>query len=519
MKDFFAQISAQIARLNKQQKNVLAGAVGLIVIILFVSLAWAGKTEWGNLFTGELPPKENGRIAKMLDELKVNYRLGEDDSTIMVPKRDKARITMLLAQNDSLPGATTGWTEIFKESSIMGRTREREKLDFVRGLQGELEHTIKSQLEPVADARVHITLPEVRLFVEDRVLPTAAVVLRLKPYEDLKDNQIRGIMNLVASAVEGLEPKNVKILDTLGTTLSERIEFEHTDQKKVQTVLEIQQEYEQEISRKVQGMLARVLGQGKVIAKAAVEFDFDKIESKIREFAPPIPGEDVGIMRSQETEVEAYEGTGVFPGGVPGVDTNIPGYKGVDQEKSKYDRKRAINNFEINTTEKHLIKSPGTIRRMTISVLVDDQYKLRDDQQEALQANVEAAIGFVRGRDEIKFTQIRFSTDDIDRLREAMEEERQRRLIVTVALIASAIFFLIGWLFLRWLKLRREARLRAIADQLDEDTVIDLEETFDTVLSVEEQERRDLQERLKRHAQEYPDQVAQLLRAWIIEEA
>lgn len=518
MKEFWQQIKAQFERMSPQQRKVTASAVGLMVVVLIISLAWAGKKEWRPLFDSPLPPKEGGRITKKLEELGIEYRLDVDNSTILIPVRDKARITMQLAQSDSLPSVTVGWTEILSESSVMGRTREREKLDFIRGMQGELETTIRTQIEPVKNVRAHITLPEVRLFLEDQVLPTASIVIELKPYEEISDDQIRGIMNLVAYAVEGMEPKNVKIIDSLGNTLSDRVDFEKTDQKKAQTILEIQREYETELARKAQSMLGRVLGQDKVIVRVAVEFDFDKIESTIKEFAPPIPGEDGGIMRSQETETEAYEGTGVFPGGVPGVDTNIPGYKGVDREKSTYDRKRAINNYEVNTTEKHLIKSPGTVKRLTVSVLVDDQYKLNDEQKVELEDNVKAALGFINGRDNIKFTQMRFSTDDLDRLRAAMEAEAKRQLIINIAIISAATLFLIGWLLLRWLKERREAKLRALAEEMADEDVVELEETFEPVLSVEEQEKREIQERLKRHAQDNPEQIAQLLRAWIVEE-
>lgn len=513
MQDFFNRLREQFLKLKKEQRYFLMAILFIVFIIFVMLVVWATRIEWVPLFNNSLNPKEAGKIVAKLKELPYKYKIDNNGATILVPIQDKAKILLELANNDSLPESSEGFKEVFKESGLLGETRERERINYIRGLQGELERTI-SEIQQIEKVRVHIVLPKKTLFEEDQEEPTASVYLKLKPYETLKIEQIKGIQNLIAYAIEGLKPKNVKIIDMFGRILSDKVLYEDEEGGKTTLAIKLQKQYERDLERKTQSMLERVLGPGRAVVRVVCELNFDKIETMSKEFAPPIKGEDTGLKRSEEIEKEQYKGIGVVPGGVPGVDTNIPGYKGVNEEKNEYNRVRNINNYELNTIEKKIIRAPGAIKRLSISVIIDG--KLNEEEKKALESNVKTAVGYVEGRDSIQFTQIAFSKAERDAALKAWEEAQRRRLLITVSILIGLVFLTIGIFVFIWGKKRRE-ELRRIEEEAEEE-IIEIDDEVEEPLSIEEQERREMEERIREIARKDPAKIASLIRIWMIEE-
>ncbi|MGM0607718.1 MAG: flagellar basal-body MS-ring/collar protein FliF [Candidatus Muiribacteriota bacterium] len=516
-KEIIEKVKVNYSNLRKEQKMLIMGLAVLMVFTVFILIFWGGREESTVLFA-DLEQDDASKIVNELQSMGYTYELEEGGTTILVPHRYKNEIMLDLAGSDVLPEKNVTWEKIFENSSILGQTKQREKIDYIRGLQGEIEYTI-NQIDSVVNARVHINIPEEKLFKEDEVDATAAVMVQLRPFEEMEVENIRSIQNLVAFSIEGIEPMNVQIVDSNGNILSDKVDHEKDDTSKTMTILQIQSEYEEELSRKARSMLQRVLGPDNADVRISVDFDFDKIETTIEKFAPPIEGEDSGIKRSEEKESESYEGSGRFPGGVPGTDANIPGYHGVESEASEYQRDRMISNYEINSEQKHLIKSPGTVRRLTVSVLLNDDRELSENDKNGLERIVRNAVGFNESRgDQIELVQIHFDRDWLDRMLEEMEAERRRKMILTLVAIGSIVFGLLVVVMIRWYRKYKEAQ--RLKEQEDEEVeqVVEIEEDFEPIVSIEDQEKRELHERLKRSVQENPEDVAKLLKNWLMEE-
>ncbi|MFW5782465.1 MAG: flagellar basal-body MS-ring/collar protein FliF [Candidatus Muiribacteriaceae bacterium] len=512
------KIKANFDNLRREQKIMLI-AISVLGMLIFLSiLFWGGKSEMSVLLS-ELSPKESSRIVNELKNNNYTYELQDGGKTIHVLTRERSQIMLDLAGSDILPEKNMSWEKIFENTSVLGQTKQREKIDYVRGLQGELEYTI-NQIGQVKASRVHINLPAEKLFKEDDVDPTAAVMLQLPPFEEISNENIRAIQNLVAFSIEGMKPENVKVVDSNGNILSDKVDYKKDDASKTMTILQIQREYERDLSKKARSMLDKVLGPENADVKISVEFDFDKIETTIKTFAPPIPGEDTGIKRSEEKESEKYEGTGKVPGGVPGTDSNIPGYKGIEGDSSKYSRDKMISNYEINSEQKNLIKNPGTVKRLTVSVLINDKRKLTDEEKQGLENAVMNAVGYNPNRgDSITLSQIHFDKEWYEKMLEEMEKERRMKIILTLVIIASIIFVVFSIIAIRWYRnYKRAQRMKAAQDE-EVEQVIEIEEDFDeAVISIEEQEKREMHERIKKMAQQDPENVAKLLKAWMMED-
>jgi len=512
MNEFIQKLKERFNNLKKEQKFFAIIILASFIFVFIALIAWSSRTEWVTLFKG-MDTKSAGKVLAKLKETSYKYKITDGGTTILVPIQDKSKITLELANSDSLPSSSEGFKEIFKESGIMGETRERERLNFIRGLQGELEKTI-SQIEQVERVRVHVVIPKKALFSEDQESPTASIVLKLKPYQKLKIDQIKGIQNLVAYSIEGLKPQNVKIIDMFGRTLSDQVMYEDSETGKTTIAMKLQKEYEKRLQQKVQSMLEKVLGPGKAVVRVVAELDFDNIETSSKKFSPPVAGEDSGIKRSEEIEKETYKGVGTVPGGVPGVDTNIPGYKGVNEENTEYARNRNINNYELNTVEMKSKKAPGTIKRLSISVIVDG--KLNEEQQNALTENVKNAIGYVNGRDSIQFTQMPFSKELVDSALKDWEKAQKQKLMFTIYILSGILFAAIMLFLFVWWKKRKEAQL--LMEENEDEEVIEIEDELGDTITIEEQERKKLEDKIKDIARKNPAEMATIIRLWIMEE-
>ncbi|MDD5092494.1 MAG: flagellar basal-body MS-ring/collar protein FliF [Candidatus Wallbacteria bacterium] len=513
MRRFLEQLKEHFSKLKKEQKIFLVAIFSLIVTTALLMVLWSAKTEWVPLFRN-MDPKSAGKVRAKLQELGLRFRLADEGGTILVPVREKDDVTLRLASEDALPDSAEGFKEIFSQTNIVGETRERERINYIRGMQGELERTIR-HIDQVESVRVHLVLPTHRLFEDDQEIPTASVVLKLKPFTEIKTDQVKGIQNLVAFSVEGLQPKNVKVIDMYGRIISDDVLYEDSEEGKTTVAMKLQREKEKELQNRAQTMLERVIGPGKAVVRIIAELDFDKNETMSREIAPPLEGEDTGLKRSEELEKEQYEGYGVVPGGVPGVDTNIPGYKGVNEEKTNYQRNRNINNYEFNSVETKQVRAPGGIRRLSVSVIVDAE--LDTALKDQLADNVKTSVGYVDGRDSFQFTLMSFSREETDDAFKAWESAQRRKLVITIAVLGGILTLaFMTFLYLWWKKKEDEKRMLAEAE---EEEVIEIEDELGETLSIESQERKQMEERIKELARKNPQGVANLIRLWFVEES
>ncbi|ADU51091.1 flagellar M-ring protein FliF [Thermaerobacter marianensis DSM 12885] len=454
------QFLAWFRQLKPAARWVVVSAAGLVLAgLLALILVGRGNPRWEPLFT-RLDPADAAAIVSQLEEKGVPYQLAQGGQAILVPGTEVDRLRLELAAQ-GLPREGTVGLELM-DSIPMGATEFERQVQYVRGLQGELARTI-SRLDGVEAARVHVVLPEDSPFVGQRRPATAAVLVQLKPGASLAPEQVRSIMHLVASAVEGLKPEDVTVVDTTGRLLSAEVPPEEGQGAVVQgDRFEIERRFEQELQQSLQTLLEQVLGPGNVIARVNAELNFDQQVIERHLFQPPADGGQ-GILRSIQELQETFTGQGV-PVGVPG-DSNIPTYPQLVGGTGQYQRTERTANYEINEVVDRVQVAPGAVRRLSVAVVVNGD--LTPQRQQALQQAVAAAIGTDPQRqDQVEVVGMPFDTSVADRLQQSLDEERQaREQARRMALLAGAAvlaLLALGLLVAVWR--RRRAARRAAAE-------------------------------------------------------
>src|SRR5690554_3269954 len=320
--------------------GVLGAAVVVLALLIYGLILASSQPAYVPLFA-DLSPRAAGEVAQVLQEQAIPYQLADGGRTILVPENVVYQTRIQLAAQGIPSGGTLGY-ELLNQNSL-GMTEYERRVRYVLAFQGELARTIQA-LAPVREARVHIVQPQPSVFVQERRPATASVLVDLRPGQDLDRSQVRGVVNLVAASVEGLTPENVTVVDTRGRTLSDMLQ-QNTLDAVARSHLDLQRAYETELQTSVQTMLEQVYGYGSAVVRVKTEMDFSSSDELSEEFQP-VPG---GGIRSEQRIEESFEGQGtVAPGGVAGVEANIPGYVGLTTGPSSYERTDTITNYELS---------------------------------------------------------------------------------------------------------------------------------------------------------------------------
>ncbi len=508
--------------LPKPQKIVIMGAVLGVLLSTFLLLLWAQKPQYVPLFTN-LDPKDASTIVKQLEKMKVPYELADEGKTILVPM-DKVYSTRIQIAGMGLPSRGVVGFEIFEKPKF-GLTTFQEQINYLRALEGELARTIMD-LDAVELAKVNIVIPRPRLYVEEQKAATASVLVKLKPGAKLSVEQVKAIVHLVSHSVEGLSPDDVVVVDTKGNILTDMLREEYIirETKRISTVQkEIEDLYERDLEGKLKSMLEKIFGPGRAVAKVKVEIDLNKKEVK-KEIYKPVVGRG-GIVRSEQTTEEQYKGTVAPPSGVPGTQTNIPGYQIPEKKKEEisYSKSETIKNYEISKEEEREVVAPGKIKRMTVSVVVDA--KLDPKQLEELKNTVAAAVGYDPKRgDEIVVQSMQFNLAYLKEFEEQLKAQERLRLMITLGIIGAVLGGVVGYLlWKRWKrkKLEEEAA-KAAAEAVTEEKEKEKGPTLEEMLAHPElflEEERVIEiEDLRGFAMRHPEEVAKIIKSWLYEE-
>lgn len=484
---------------------------GVLVFGVFFSLiffALFSSTDYQPLYTS-LTPEDAASIVSVLRENNIPYQLSENGSTILVSENQVYETRLTLA-NQGLPrGGIVGF-EIFN-STRLGETEGDRELRYVVALQGELTRTIKG-INEVADARVHIVLPRRSLFIQESQPSTASVLLTLNPGVTLSSKQVRGISHLLATSVEGLAPENITIVDNRGNVLSELTGLlGDLDSSLIAQRIEIERAYERQLSNSLTAMLERIYGIGKVVTLVNVELDFDISEEYSEIYGAP--SRDGGLIRSEQVLNEQFTGTSYSALGIPGVDSNVPGYVGVDgsDNQSEYSKHDSVINYELNRTERRSNYSPGSIKRLGVSVWINGE--LTDSQLQSIETSVTGAIGIKLERgDQISINSVPFE-DDFMSLAATDVQYAPNKGLLWIYIMLAIMFVL---LVFAGISLYRRSKAQQELPVAMEDDELDLLETRS--LSPEEKLRKNITQRLKEQAIERPDEFARMLRGWLTED-
>lgn len=519
--------------LSKAQKIIFSGAIVSFFVFILIFSMMSGQIKYQPLFT-DLEPRDAAIIKEQLDKKAVKYRISNNGTVIEVDASQKYNLRLDLAREGFVPNGNSVGFEIF-DSAKISATEFDKKMMFLRGQKGELERTIRA-LKQVKKASVNITPANDSVFAEEKTDAKASILLELEHFEKLTQENIKAIILLVASGVEGLSPENIDVMDTEGNILSDLVEFGNDLSKMSNKKIELQQEMEKKLRQNATSVL-NVLGGGNFRITVAVELDFNKEQVAKEMFSTPtIAGEEMleGLKRSVQQSNEQYENTSTGQAqGAAGTDTNIPGYvgqEGNENNGNKYNKSNSIVNYELNKTQSSFEKALGTIKRMTISVNINkkaDYFKdmeINDDninkEKQKFINMVKTAVGFNETRgDNINVEIIPFDMKTINQYQEAIQNQ-QRQKTYTIAGIAVLVGILLLSIIVyivmkkREEKLIREKERRAVEELIPEfDEII-----LGKQMSVEDQERMEKEDEIKEIAKKKPEEVAGLIKAWMIED-
>lgn len=520
LRRIFSRLGLFWSTLKSWQKLSIAGASVLVVSAFILAVYWAGKPSYEPLFSA-LEVEDQSAIVNYLKENKIDYKLDPAANAVLVPRDIVYETRLSLAQGGLPKGGSVGY-EIF-DTTKMGLSEFQQKITYIRALEGELERTIR-QIDAVDYAKVNIVIPEQRLFLEQQQPSTASVLIRLNAGMQMGPDQVKSIVHLVSHGVQGLLPENITVVDTSGKVLSDLLDQElfiygqGGDGRTVSSVQrELERQQERELENKVRVMLERVFGPGKVVVRIKVDLDFDRRSSSSKEYIPGETGR--GVLRSQQNMEETYAGTGTPIGGAPGTTTNIPGYAIAQQQgaANEYNKTETTNNYEITTRETQQVITPGTVRRLSASVLVDGE--LEPDNLNELRALVAPALGVDAARgDQLVIQSMKFSTTFADSLAEQLEAEQRMQLLI--ALVAGAILLLAAaFAGVVWMR-RRKSRKALLSPAEERKRVPSIQELLSSPELLEAQgELAVLEEQLRAYARSKPEEIANLVQDWLSDES
>jgi flagellar M-ring protein FliF len=350
---------------------------------------------------------------KKLKEQKVPCRVSDDGKSILVPAGKVYELRMSLASEGLPQGSGIGF-EIFDRKNF-GMTEFVQKLNYQRAMQGELSRTI-SQIAGVEQARVHLALPEKSLFKENEKPPTASVVLKMKSARLLNENEVQGIIHLVASSVEGMDSEHITVIDNQGRMLNKPAASDVAG-RLASTMMETQHNFEKNVEERLQSLLDRVVGAGKSAARVNVTLDYKNLEKYEERYDPQ------SVIRSEQRS-EQKENTAT-PGGVPGVQSNLGKTTVPSAAPGGGSKNDETKNYEISRSESRIVEPAGTLNRISVAVLVDGKYEKvvakkkggpqqkyvprTPDELQKIESLVKGAVGFNSGRgDQVTVANIPF---------------------------------------------------------------------------------------------------------------
>ena len=391
---------------------IAMGVVAVGLLALLGMLVMRGGTERLALLYSELDTREAGQIVAVLERQKVAHQLGAGGTQILVPADQVSRLRAVLARDGLPSGGSIGY-ELLDRGDGITASQFQQKMAETRAMEGEIARSIRT-ISGVKGARVHLVLPRREPFAREKQEAQASVMLTTVGASRLDKEAIQAIVNLVASAVPGLRPRNISVVDNRGTLLARAGEAMGPTAVAMGTE-EIRRATELRLSRAVEEMLERSLGVGRVRAEAAVAMDFDRIQETQEKFDP-----DGQVVRSTQTVTDSSKTT--EQAATVSVQNNLPNADaGKEGSGSQEARQEETTNFEIGKTIRTLVREQPQIRRLTIGVLVDGieekgpdgamAWKPRPPEElERIARLVRSAVGFDEKRgDQVEVVTMRFA--------------------------------------------------------------------------------------------------------------
>jgi flagellar M-ring protein FliF len=569
MNEWLRQLLAQIKTLwgkwSATQKIILFSVLGVAVLaVILIALFSAAPSMVPLIGAPVKDENDRARIVSVLDEEGVKYKVGADNMIYVQDAKTARRIRIILFREDLIPPKTDPWA-IFDVERWTLTDFERD-VNLQRAITKSLEQHILS-VDDVDAVSVTLVVPKKELFEEDQKPVTASVIITPKPGSDIAGNRkkIEGIQKLIKFAVAGLKDENIVITDQNGIVLNDFEGLKDVDRieiarRQLKTKKELEQTYKSEILNSLKGMF----GPDRVqIVKIDILLDMSRQTVNTEEHFPvtmkkdnprtPFDESEVvpSITLSKEVKEEHFEGTGFNPEGPPGQEGQTPpAYKDLSNLVGKYDRSSMIQNEVVNKKNTVEERSPWSISRLTAAVAIDGVWKRVYNSKGQLAINpdgsikreyvpvsaedlrkaealIRDAVGYNRDRgDSVTVEHLQFDRSS-QFGREDAELRRQRQVRTTVLSIIIGLGGLLAAIVLYRLVAKEAERRRRLREEelarqhqaMREAALRRAEEEGPEVeLSVEDRARMEMQENAVNMAREHPEDVAQLIRTWLLEE-
>ena len=355
--DFFGSLSLA-------KRITILVVLGIVLIGMVSMIFVANRSSWAPLYSN-MEPGDAAAIVEKLQENQIPYLLAPGGRTIMVEQHKVVQARLTLAIEKLSPGSGVGFLDLFSTPSL-GETEFQQGVKFRVAQEGELARLI-STINAVKSAKVSLAIPQKTLFSDNQEEPTAAIALNLTS-SGAGRKQIETIVHLVASAVEGLSPRNVKITDQSGTLLSQG--FSDTSAGgKMNDNYSYKSRFEKELEAKVVRQIEEVVGKDRVRVNVSATLRFDRRTIK-EELVDP----DQTSVVSEQVVDESSTGTRSVPVGPAGVTTNLPEATGREAATvSEFNKKNSTRNYESSRREIVLESAVGEVVRLSVSVLLDNR--------------------------------------------------------------------------------------------------------------------------------------------------
>lgn len=468
----FENLKTYYANLSAKKRMALMG-IALAGLLGVMALTMVVKHDPQQVLYSDLHQEDAKAIAKKLSEQNIAYRLSDDSKTMTVAKSQVYQARMELAK-EGLPGQDVVGFEKFDTTSI-GMSSYVQRIQYIRAIQGELTRSIQ-RLSSVKTARVHISIPPKKVFMEEEEAPKASVILELKAGMAPSKIEITGIANLVASAVEGLKVNQVTIVDTKGNFLHRP--GDDSGPNISSTFIELQRSIESEYEKRIEEILTPVVGFGKVRAKVTAEID----PSRTNTTEETYDSEKAVPRQTMKTE-EVVTGSRPNPVGIPGSRSNLPGAEAQNPQiplaTSNTEKNTNNTSYAIPKKIQVIDKPSGNIKRLTVAVVVDgyytkgaapnspDVFSPRPEAElKRLQELVANTVGFDNERrDSITVSSLAFNNIDVNETQEPVKpwydlKELSEHGIRNgmIALVVIIFFFMVLRPFLKWTMAPQEKR-------------------------------------------------------------
>ncbi|MCK8058754.1 MULTISPECIES: flagellar basal-body MS-ring/collar protein FliF [unclassified Fusibacter] len=486
---------------------VIGGAVGFVLVVA-VLLIMVTRPNYVAINRGLTAQQAAGITAK-LEEENIPWKSEDNATTVLVPQNqvDQARMALSLANLTSNDGFT--YDDVWAQISFTQTTEEKNKM-FLIAQQTSIANSLKF-IESIDEAKVILNVKESSSFLNlEEDVSSASVYINVNPNNQLNDSQVKSIVNFVTTAVKGLTPDKITIIDQTGMQLNNyELSSEQGSSSKQD---ELKVEVEQRLDKNIKEFLAQIYGDKNVNVMTSVTLDFDSQTTNTIQFSTPVEGAEDGLLRSVASLKENVVNNA--SGGVAGTDTNTtetPNFTTTDSGSSDYTKSQETLNYELNEVQQTIVKSEGQISGISIAVIINKtalvDSELSDEDKLRLTNLVSAAAGF----DDTKYVEVftgDFQVEAVVPLTPDVATLFNIPIwIFAVVLGIFAVAGLVTFLMIR----RRASNLKAAQEIIEE------REEFEEI-DTEFQDRSSPKYQIEKFIDSKPEAVAQLLRSWLSED-